>query len=174
MGSDWEEVLLGDIATFSQGLQVDPKNQFHENADNLIRFIRIVDFTSDSEPERYILCKNERYYVTKEDLVMIRYGSQTAGKVVRGKEGVIANNMFKIEIVDENIDNSFYVIESNILVINPTVLFNSFKTIRANYNLAHLTKGKFLKLIRESDFFLEEKKTMRFNEFNTSVIIIKL
>lgn len=136
MASDWSTISLGDIATFSQGLQVDPKNQFYENADNLIRFIRIVDFTNESEPERYILCKNERYYVTKEDLVMIRYGSQTAGKVVRGKEGVIANNMFKIEIVDEIIDSSFLF-----FYLSSNYVFNYLRNSQSSSTMPAITFG---------------------------------
>ena len=39
---------------------------------------------------------------------MIRYGSQSAGRVVRGIEGFIANNMFKIIInSDIDVDKSF-------------------------------------------------------------------
>ena len=136
MASDWSTISLGDIATFSQGLQVDPKNQFYENADKLIRFIRIVDFTNESEPERYILCKNERYYVTKEDLVMIRYGSQTAGKVVRGKEGVIANNMFKIEIVDEIIDSSFLF-----FYLSSNYVFNYLRNSQSSSTMPAITFG---------------------------------
>lgn len=73
-----------------------------------------------------------------------------------------------------NLDESFYLIESNVLVINPTILFNSFKEISSKFNVSALTKGKFLKLIRESDFYIEDRKTMRFKDYNTSVILVKI
>lgn len=73
-----------------------------------------------------------------------------------------------------NLDESYYLIESNVLAINPTILYNSFKTISNDFNITHLTKGKFLKLIRESDFYIEDRKTMRFKDYNTSVILIKI
>lgn len=74
----------------------------------------------------------------------------------------------------KNIDESSYLIESNVLFINATVLYDSFKLIADKFNLTHLTKGNFLKLIRESNFYLEERKTMRFKKYNTSVIIMSL
>lgn len=74
----------------------------------------------------------------------------------------------------KNLDESYYSVESNVLAINPTVLYNSFKQIAIKFDLAHLTKKNFLKLIRDSNYYIEERKTMRFNDFNTSVILIKL
>ena len=61
--------------------------------DNMVRFVRIVDYTNTSESPRYIEDFGERYWVDKSDIVMIRYGSQTAGTIVRGIPGIIANNM---------------------------------------------------------------------------------
>lgn len=84
------------------------------------------------------------------------------------------NINFLIKETIKNLDESYYSIESNVLVINPTVLYNSFKQIGHKFDLTHLTKGKFMKLIRESDYYVEDRKAMRFKEFNTSVIIIKL
>jgi type I restriction enzyme S subunit len=95
--SEWREYNLADIATFSQGKQVATNNQFLEKSEGMIRFVRIVDFTKDDEPIRYIKDFGPSYHVSSHELVMIRYGSKTAGKVVRGYSGIIANNMFKID-----------------------------------------------------------------------------
>ena len=73
-----------------------------------------------------------------------------------------------------NLDESYYLIHSHVLAINPTVLYNSFKQIAERFDLLHLTKINFLKLIRNSNYYIEERKTMRFKNFNTSVILIKL
>ena len=89
-------VKLSDIATYSQGKQVEIDQQFSSASDGLRRFIRIVDYTNPSEPPRYVEDFGTSYFVNKDDLVVIRYGSQTAGRIVRGLEGIIANNMFKI------------------------------------------------------------------------------
>lgn len=102
-------INLSDIATYKQGKQIDISEQKTEPFKDCKRFIRIVDYTNPNEPIRYVKDPGKQYHVSKKDLVMIRYGSQTAGKVVRGIEGIIANNMFKIFIKDNyNLDYLYY------------------------------------------------------------------
>lgn len=97
MSSNWETVKLGDVTKFQQGKQIELEDQFLEPTNEMLRFVRIIDYTSENEPSRYIKAdKKSSSYVTDEDVVMIRYGSQTAGKVVIGKAGIIANNMFRV------------------------------------------------------------------------------
>lgn len=74
----------------------------------------------------------------------------------------------------KNLDESYYLIDNSVLVINPTILYNSFKQISSKFDLIHLPRSKFMKLIRESEFYIEERNAMRFKSFNTSAIIIKL
>lgn len=103
------QVKLSDIATYKQGKQVEINDQFTEPFEKSCRFIRIIDFTNKNEPPRYVHDYGEQYKVSKNDLVMIRYGSQTAGRVVRGYEGIIANNMFKIAFKEQvNLDFMYY------------------------------------------------------------------
>lgn len=104
---EWHTYFLKDIATFSQGIQVDTDNQFIKKEKGLIRFIRIIDYSKTNEPPRYILYPKDSYIVNTNDIVMIRYGSQTAGKVVRGISGAIANNMFKITLNNDVITNEY-------------------------------------------------------------------
>ena len=100
-------IPLTQCATFSQGKQVPIGEQSIEKLNGYCRFIRIVDFTSTNEPPRYIKAAAGAFNVSEQDLIMIRYGSQTAGKVVRGISGIIANNMFKIDIDDHAFDKNF-------------------------------------------------------------------
>lgn len=101
-------VKLEEFASFSQGIQVDINNQFSEQFDGCVRFIRIIDFTKGNNDEvRYIKNPGARYLVNDDDLVMIRYGSQTAGKIARGFSGAIANNTFKISLNKEIADNNY-------------------------------------------------------------------
>tara|TARA_R110001606_G_scaffold210976_1_gene358476 strand:+ start:1650 stop:2222 length:573 start_codon:yes stop_codon:yes gene_type:complete len=86
---------LGDIATFSQGIQVGLKEQLKEPKDGYVRFIRIVDYTQNTKDIRYVKDPGEKYFVDEDDIVMVRYGSP--GLIGRGKKGVIANNMFQIK-----------------------------------------------------------------------------
>lgn len=101
----WVETTLGEVVTFSQGFQVSTDYQYPEQKEGFVRFVRIVDYTNEGEKPRYIE-NPERCYVNENDLVMIRYGSQTAGKIVRGIAGVIANNTFQIKPI-ENIDKNW-------------------------------------------------------------------
>ncbi len=91
----WEIVPVGDVASFSQGIQVDV-DQHHETAsDSRVRFVRISDYTKSDEPPRYIdSALASKGLVAKDDVVMIRYGE--AGRVCRGIIGAIANNLFTI------------------------------------------------------------------------------
>ena len=113
----WNTYFLKDIATFSQGIQVDINNQFIKKDKGLIRFIRIIDYSKNNEPPRYISCPKNSYIVNADDIVMIRYGSQTAGKVVRGISGAIANNMFKITLNNDIITNEYayyYLLQTSV------------------------------------------------------------
>ncbi|MEY5048141.1 MAG: hypothetical protein RLZZ175_1500 [Bacteroidota bacterium] len=92
---NWELYPLGDIATFSQGIQVGTEQHISELIDGYQRFIRIIDYTQPNNADlRYVPTQGERYYAKASDIVMIRYG--TPGVIGRGIEGIIANNMFKI------------------------------------------------------------------------------
>lgn len=101
--SEWKVYKLEDIVSFSQGFQISTDQQYEVKEKYMDRFIRIVDYTNKNEKPRYIKKIDKRYWAYKDDVVMIRYGSNTAGKVVRGLSGYIANNMFKVNIIDNNI-----------------------------------------------------------------------
>ena len=91
----WRMSALGDFVELSQGIQVEVEEQSYIQHPGYIRFIRIIDYTPGSvEPPRYVNIDNKRYYSTREDVVMIRYGD--AGTVCRRLEGIIANNLFKV------------------------------------------------------------------------------
>lgn len=90
----WEKSTFGKECDFSQGIQVDVGLQSEIKGDKQVRFLRIVDFTKGDEPPRYIDHPGDRYYLCKDEIAMVRYG--TVGFVCTGKEGVIANNLFKI------------------------------------------------------------------------------
>ncbi len=104
-GVEWKK--LGSVAIFSQGLQVDPSEQFFEKQEGFVRFLRIVDFVKDDEIPRYIKNPEQRYLKKDGDLIMIRYGASAAGKVFLNYNGAIANNMFKINLTTEIITNKF-------------------------------------------------------------------
>ena len=138
---EFKKYKMEDISTFSQGKQVEIENQYTKQFDNMKRFLRIIDFTNPNEPLRYVEDYGNRYYVTKEDLVMIRYGSQTCGKVVIGKEGIIANNMFKI-----NLDNSIVLNRYAYYFLKQDLVYNYLRSSQNSSTMPSINFGILNKL----------------------------
>jgi type I restriction enzyme S subunit len=102
---DWEEKKLGEVFSFKQGVQCGVEDQFLEKTENLERFIRIIDLTSNTEVPRYINILDKNNILYEDDLFMVRYG--VPGLVGYGYTGIIANNLFRL--IPKNImHNKFY------------------------------------------------------------------
>jgi len=104
-GDDWVETTLGEVSKFSQGIQVGLEFQKTEPQNGYVRFIRIIDYTQQTDDIRYVEDPGTKYLVNEDDLVMVRYG--TPGLIGRGIKGVIANNLFKITLHSENLENDY-------------------------------------------------------------------
>ena len=107
MKEGWEYKCLGEVAVFSQGIQIDVNLQSETYSPGKVRFLRIIDVTQGNVPPRYIDDPGERYYLKADEIAMVRYG--TVGFVCYGLEGVIANNLFKISIKDKSKLQSNYL-----------------------------------------------------------------
>lgn len=83
------------LFSFEQGIQIDKDLQLTINLAGHQRFLRIVDYTQETDDIRYVKDPGNKYLVNKDSLVMVRYGA-SAGFVGSEKEGVLANNLFKI------------------------------------------------------------------------------
>ena len=91
----WEFTSLLNYSILSQGIQVEVEDQLLERNSGMNRFLRIIDYTPNTEePPRYVNIDDARYYCSADEIAMIRYGD--AGTVCRRFEGIIANNLFKI------------------------------------------------------------------------------
>ena len=91
----WEVKKLGEVCKFSQGVQVDLPLQSSEKKIGWNRFLRIVDYTTCNTDVRYVNISNDKYIVNFDDVVVVRYGA-SAGFVGIEKEGILANNLFKL------------------------------------------------------------------------------
>jgi len=128
---------LGEIANFSQGKQVDIKEQHLEKDEKYNqRFVRIVDYTNDNEPIRYVENFGKKYYANENELIMIRYGSQTAGMVAMGKNGIIANNMFKINLDNNVVKNKFMY-----YYLSQSVIFNYLRGSQSSSTMPAINFG---------------------------------
>ncbi len=103
----WEKKMLGEIAAFSQGIQVDVNLQTEIYSPGKVRFLRIIDVTQGNVPPRFIDDPGEKYHLKADEIAMVRYG--TVGFVCYGFEGVIANNLFKVSIRDKSKIQSNYL-----------------------------------------------------------------
>ena len=101
----YPKILLSKIAKFTQGTQVPVEEQSLEKNPGYARFLRIMDYTQDTNEIRYIKDPGEKAHCEESDIIMVRYGA--VGFVGRGKAGVYANNLFKIEFTTDQVSNNF-------------------------------------------------------------------
>jgi type I restriction enzyme S subunit len=99
------KVEFGEIATFSQGQQVSIPDQKTEKFDGCDTFLRIVNYTQNSDDFRYIPKQSHKHHVSTDDIFIVRYGA--VGFVGRGLSGVLANNMFKINFDKDQVDGNY-------------------------------------------------------------------
>lgn len=104
---EWDLKKFGELCLFSQGLQV-PVEEQYDDSQGKVRFLRIIDYTQKGVQPRYIKNNEKKHFISKEDLIMIRYGNP--GFVGIGKEGIIANNMFKVIPKFDNITTQYLYI----------------------------------------------------------------
>ena len=101
----WEVKKLGEICKFSQGVQIDVDKQLKSPCHGYKKFLRIVDYTTNNDDARYVL-NDEKYIIKKEDVAVVRYGA-SAGSSGIHKEGILANNLFKVGYPREIINYIF-------------------------------------------------------------------
>lgn len=139
---EWEQSRLGDICTFSQGIQVPVEDQRSSYYDGSIPFVRIVDVTKKNEDIRYVDKPAEKYQVNTDDVFMVRYGA--VGVVGRGFRGALANNLFKITIKESIINTYIYyyltVKKVNDYIVSlassttmPALSFEIMKNVKVHY-----------------------------------------
>jgi len=96
---------LKELVSFSQGKQFGVELQILEPKEGYSRFLRITDYTQGDDI-RYVPNEDNKYYVHNNDIVIVRYGA-SAGFVGTNKEGVLANNLFKVNYDKKMFDSTF-------------------------------------------------------------------
>ena len=103
--SSFPLISIGDLCELRQGIQVNKELQISEKKEGYSPFLRIINYTQVGSEIRYILTPDSKYFVDKSDIVMVRYGD--AGFVGRGFDGVIANNLFSINLKNKEINKDY-------------------------------------------------------------------
>ena len=140
-GKGWVEKLLGDVCETTQGVQI-PKNlHFKSPGENRRRYLYISDFDHD-ENLKYVDDIFPKKRVTENDLIVVNTGA-TAGKIFRGIDGVLSNNLFKVTL-NQGIDADFlyYFVTSSLFkehqkkivkgTANPHMGHENFKSTPVN------------------------------------------
>lgn len=139
----WVDNFLSDFVVLSQGIQVDVEDQLLEKGEGMNRFLRIIDYTPNTEEApRFVNLNDERYYCSSDEIAMIRYGD--AGTVCRRFEGIIANNLFKISPLNGLTNNFLYyflkdsenqkkIRTSDLAVAMPAITHNTIKELPIVY-----------------------------------------
>lgn len=104
---EWKISKLADFARFQQGVQVDLDLQKKEVKEGFVKFLRIENYTQLSNDFRFIdnkISKGKK--INKNEIAIVRYGA-SAGFIARGHEGVLANNLFKLIVNNNEIDYDY-------------------------------------------------------------------
>ena len=87
---------------------MDLDKQYSDSNGNRVRFIRIVDYTQNTDDIRYIDKELSNNIINEKDVVIVRYGA-TAGFVGHGITGVLANNMFRVNPENDIAKDYLYI-----------------------------------------------------------------
>lgn len=180
---EWQEKKLGDICDFQQGIQVDIDKQYKQQNKDMIRFIRIENYTQNSNDYRYIpKSKVGNKYIDKDEIAVVRYGA-TAGYIGKGKEGILANNLFKVKPDRKFLDNDFlykflksyrtfrYFQSEMTGGAMPALSFEIIGSLKINYPLLLEQEkiAEFLGAVDEKIEKLEDKKK-KFEKYKTGIM----
>lgn len=100
----WPVVKLGDICTTTQGVQITKANTKEEPYQGGYRYLYIADFMSEKKLS-FVDDEFDHKKVTTNDLVMANTGSP--GRVFKGKDGILSNNLFKISFDNNSVDRDY-------------------------------------------------------------------
>ncbi len=103
----WSKEKLGNSCSFQQGVQIDLELQSAEPVENFVRFLRIENYTQNSQDFRYVPAELARdKHINTDEIAIVRYGA-TAGYIAKGLSGVLANNLFKVIVNRDKFDINF-------------------------------------------------------------------
>ena len=103
-GEGWELKTLGDVCEATQGVQIPKSEQLPTLLPGYRRYLYISDFESDKNL-KYVRDEHPKKLVTPDDIIVANTGS--AGKIFRGIDGILSNNLFKVSFAPAMVDRDF-------------------------------------------------------------------
>jgi|GEM_PF-505057 len=100
----WRSLVLGDICTATQGIQIPKSKQKNVPEPSYRRYLYISDFKHDKKL-KYVEDCYPKKVVTTDDIIVSNTGSQ--GEVYKGIDGILSNNLFKVAIDKELVHKDF-------------------------------------------------------------------
>ena len=101
----WVWCRLGDIVQSTQGVQIPKDQQTSSLRAGFRRYLYISDFEANHEL-KYVEDKYPTKVVTKNDLIVVNTGA-TSGKIYRGIDGILSNNLFKVSFDQHRLNPDF-------------------------------------------------------------------
>lgn len=136
--SKYPRVLLKDVCTVNQGLQIPINQRKTENGENRYFYITVQFLKGDNEDKYYIENPNESVICNLDDVLVTRTGS--TGKIITGVHGCFHNNFFKV--------NCFNTINKRYMYyfLNSQVMFRKLLHTASGGTVPDLPHNKFYKL----------------------------
>jgi type I restriction enzyme S subunit len=103
--SNWAWCRLGEIVETTQGVQISKDFQFAQQKIGFRRYLYISDFEHNNDL-KYVEDKYPSKIVKKEDLIVVNTGA-TSGKIFRGIDGILSNNLFKVSIPKDFLNSNY-------------------------------------------------------------------
>lgn len=110
----WKKISLGEVVETTQGVQIPKTKQRNTPEVGYKRYLYISDFDHDNNL-KYVEDIYPTKIVAEKDLIVVNTGA-TAGRIFRGIDGILSNNLFRVSF-DENIlnvDFLYYFVNSEI------------------------------------------------------------
>ena len=140
--SNWEWVRIPTLMYFQQWVQIDTSYQKEKDDGNSIPFLRIVNFTQNDVRETRYVDKSfivNSALINENDLVMIRYWA-TAWKIFFWKYGLLANNLFTINLYSEKTLKTYIKLFFQTDIVYKKIIFDKWDTAMPSINFSTMNK----------------------------------
>lgn len=131
-------VLLKDVCTVNQGLQIPINQRKIESGENRYFYITVQFLKNNNEEKYYIENPNESVICNLDDILVTRTGS--TGKIITGIHGCFHNNFFKVNCFNKINKRYMYYF------LNSQVMFRKLLHTASGGTVPDLPHNKFYKL----------------------------